>query len=45
VDEVELAAYEPDSGYGDGNVVANDFLTAARESVQLISRRPVQLIF
>ncbi|MFZ0359622.1 MAG: FAD-binding oxidoreductase [Terriglobales bacterium] len=32
VDEVELAAYEPDSGYGDGNVVANDFLTAARES-------------
>jgi glycine/D-amino acid oxidase-like deaminating enzyme len=32
VDEVELAAYEPDSGYGDGNVVANDFLNAARES-------------
>jgi len=32
VDEVELAAYEPDSGYGDGNVVAHDFLTAARES-------------
>jgi sarcosine oxidase subunit beta len=31
VDEVELAAYEPDSGYGDGNVVANDFLTRARE--------------
>jgi sarcosine oxidase subunit beta len=32
VDEVELAAYEPDSGYGDGNVVANDFLTQARDS-------------
>lgn len=31
VDEVELAAYEPDSGYGDGNVVANDFLCRARE--------------
>ena len=32
VDEVELAAYEPDSGYGDGNVVANDFLSGARDS-------------
>ncbi len=32
VDEVELAAYEPDSGYGDGNVVANDFLSRARDS-------------
>ncbi len=32
VDEVELAAYEPDSGYGDGNVVANDFLSSARDS-------------
>jgi sarcosine oxidase subunit beta len=31
VDEVELAAYEPDSGYGDGNVVANDFLSGARD--------------
>jgi len=31
VDEVELAAYEPDSGHGDGNVVANDFLSRARE--------------
>jgi sarcosine oxidase subunit beta len=29
--EVELAAYEPDSGYGDGNVVANDFLSRARD--------------
>jgi glycine/D-amino acid oxidase-like deaminating enzyme len=31
IDEVELAAYEPDSGYGDGAGVANDFLTRARE--------------
>ena len=31
VDEVDLAAYEPDSGYGDGNLVANDFLTRARD--------------
>ena len=31
VDEVELAAYEPDSGYGDGNIIANDFLTRARD--------------
>lgn len=31
VDEVELAAYEPDSGYSDGAGVANDFLTHARE--------------
>jgi len=30
VDEVELAAYEPDSGYGDGAAVAGDFLGAAR---------------
>src|SRR5580700_6437065 len=30
VDEVELAAYEPDSGYGDGAGVAHDFLTRAR---------------
>jgi sarcosine oxidase subunit beta len=32
VDEVEVAAYEPDSGYGDGNIVANDFLSRARDS-------------
>lgn len=32
VDEVELAAYEPDSGYGDGAGVANDFLSRARDS-------------
>ncbi|HLZ42046.1 MAG TPA: FAD-binding oxidoreductase [Candidatus Sulfotelmatobacter sp.] len=32
VDEVELAAYEPDSGYGDGAGVAGDFLAAAREA-------------
>ena len=31
VDDVELAAYEPDSGYGDGAGVAKDFLHAARE--------------
>ncbi|MBS1850188.1 MAG: FAD-binding oxidoreductase [Acidobacteria bacterium] len=31
VDEVELAAYEPESGYGDGAGVANDFLTRARD--------------
>jgi sarcosine oxidase subunit beta len=31
VDEVELAAYEPDSGYGDGAAVAGDFLNVARE--------------
>jgi glycine/D-amino acid oxidase-like deaminating enzyme len=32
LDEVEYAAYEPDSGYGDGAGVANDFLTRARET-------------
>jgi sarcosine oxidase, subunit beta len=31
VDEVEIAAYEPDSGYSDGAGVANDFLTRARD--------------
>ena len=31
VDDVELAAYEPDSGYGDGAGVAVDFLGAARD--------------
>jgi len=31
VDEIELAAYEPESGYGDGAGVAGDFLAAARE--------------
>jgi glycine/D-amino acid oxidase-like deaminating enzyme len=31
VDEVEFAAYEPDSGYGDGAGVANDFLARARD--------------
>ena len=28
VDDVHFAAYEPDSGYGDGACVANDFLNA-----------------
>jgi len=32
VNDVELAAYEPDSGYGDGAGVANDFLSAARDA-------------
>jgi glycine/D-amino acid oxidase-like deaminating enzyme len=31
VDDVELAAYEPDSGYGDGAATAGDFLSAARD--------------
>lgn len=31
VDDVPAAAWEPDSGYGDGAVVASDFLEAARE--------------
>jgi sarcosine oxidase subunit beta len=31
LDDVEWAAYEPDSGYGDGAGVANDFLARARE--------------
>jgi len=30
LDDVELAAYEPNSGYGDGAGVAGDFLEAAR---------------
>ena len=39
VSEVELAAYEPDSGYGDGAGVANDFLTQARaEGVTYLPR-------
>jgi sarcosine oxidase subunit beta len=46
VDEVELAAYEPDSGYGDGNVVANDFLSAARAlgAVYLSKTRAISLL-
>jgi glycine/D-amino acid oxidase-like deaminating enzyme len=31
VDDVNFAAYEPDSGYGDGAGVANDFLARARD--------------
>ena len=39
VDEVERAAYEPDSGYGDGAAVAGDFLGAARDmGAQYFSR-------
>lgn len=39
VDEVDLAAYEPDSGYGDGATVANDFLARAREMGVVYSSR------
>jgi sarcosine oxidase, subunit beta len=39
VDDVELAAYEPDAGYGDGAGVAGDFLSRARElGVTYLSR-------
>jgi sarcosine oxidase subunit beta len=31
MDDVDIAAYEPDSGYGDGAAVAGDFLGRARE--------------
>lgn len=31
VDEVQFGAYEPDSGFGDGAGVANDFLARARD--------------
>ena len=31
VNDVEVAAYEPDSGFGDGAAVANDFLARARD--------------
>ena len=31
VEDIEAAAYEPESGYGDGAGVANDFLAKARE--------------
>jgi sarcosine oxidase, subunit beta len=39
VDEVELAAYEADSGYGDGAGVAGDFLEAARNLGVLYASR------
>jgi sarcosine oxidase subunit beta len=42
VDDVECAAYEPDSGYGDGAAVANDFLSRARDlGVTYLSRTQV----
>lgn len=45
VDEMELAAYEPDSGYGDGSAVANDFLSRARDlGVIYAPRTQVQAI-
>jgi sarcosine oxidase subunit beta len=31
VDDIRVAAYEPDSGYGDGTVTANDLLERAKE--------------
>jgi sarcosine oxidase subunit beta len=43
VDDIELVAYEPDSGYGDGAGVAGDFLGAAREmGAQYLSRTQAQ---
>jgi len=39
VDAVTLAAYEPDSGYGDGAGVAGDFLNAARDRGVIYSSR------
>jgi glycine/D-amino acid oxidase-like deaminating enzyme len=45
VDDVELAAYEPDSGYGDGAGVAGDFLAAARNrGADYFSRTQVKSI-
>jgi len=32
LDDVDTAAYEPESGYGDGAAVANDFLARARDT-------------
>ena len=41
LEDVEVAAYEPDSGYGDGAGVAGDFLQAARNlGVTYLSRTP-----
>jgi sarcosine oxidase, subunit beta len=41
-DDIELAAYEPDSGYGDGSNVANDFLSHARDlDVAYVPKAPV----
>jgi len=45
VEEVELAAYEPDSGYGDGAGVANNFLTHARDlGVKYLSKTESSLL-
>jgi sarcosine oxidase subunit beta len=42
LDDVSAAAYEPDSGYGDGSVTANDFLERAREmGAEFLSRTRV----
>jgi glycine/D-amino acid oxidase-like deaminating enzyme len=45
VDEVELAAYEPDSGYGDGAGVAGDFLSAARDMGASYHSRTLAMAF
>jgi len=39
VDDVELGAYEPDSGYGDGAGAAGDFLSAARDMGTIYASR------
>ena len=40
-EDVAAAAYEPDSGYGDGSCVANDFMAAARvQGVEYRRRTP-----
>jgi len=45
VDDVDMAAYEPDSGYGDGAGVANDFLARARDmGVAYLPRTEVRQI-
>lgn len=44
-DDVDVAAYEPGSGYGDGATLANDFLDAARDRGALyLPRTPVGAI-
>jgi sarcosine oxidase subunit beta len=46
LDDVPLAAYEPDSGYGDGAGVANGFLARARElGVEYLPRTRVLRLF
>ncbi len=43
VDDIECAAWEPHGGYGDGAIVAGDFLAAAREAgVTYLPHTPVR---